>query len=50
MEDGLYQVTWKGVCAGFVVEDGLITLIAPVLDEHPGLLDHGVRIEEGGND
>jgi hypothetical protein len=29
--DGLYRVDHKGLCAGFVVEDGIITKIAPVL-------------------
>ena len=31
LEDGLYQVTYKGICAGFVLEDGIVTLIAPIL-------------------
>ena len=29
--DGLYQVTQGGLCAGFVVEDGQVTLCAPIL-------------------
>lgn len=31
MIDGLYQVTTKYLCAGFVIEDGKITNIAPIL-------------------
>jgi len=29
--DGLYQVTIRYLCAGFVVEDGRVTLCAPIL-------------------
>lgn len=31
MSDGLYQVTTRYLCAGFVVEHGQITRCAPVL-------------------
>ena len=31
MKDGLYRVDWKGICAGFVVERGLVTRCAPIL-------------------
>lgn len=31
MKDGLYQVTWRGVCAGFVIRDGRLAECAPVL-------------------
>lgn len=31
MKDGLYRVTYKGICAGFVVENGKITECAPIL-------------------
>lgn len=31
MVDGLYRVTYKGICAGFIVEDGVITRCAPIL-------------------
>lgn len=31
MQDGLYQVSYKGICAGFVVEGGRVTMCAPVL-------------------
>ena len=31
MKDGLYQVTTSYLCAGFVVENGRITLCAPIL-------------------
>lgn len=31
MRDGLYQVNWRGICAGFVVENGQVTMCAPVL-------------------
>lgn len=24
MKDGLYQVTYKGICAGFIVRDGKV--------------------------
>lgn len=29
--DGLYQVDRYGICAGFVVENGMVTLCAPIL-------------------
>jgi hypothetical protein len=29
--DGLYRVTTRYFCAGFVVEDGRVTLCAPIL-------------------
>lgn len=31
MQDGLYQVTTKWFCAGFVIEGGRVTLCAPIL-------------------
>jgi len=31
MRDGLYQVTTRYLCAGFVVRDGLVTHCAPIL-------------------
>lgn len=31
MKDGLYQVTYKGICAGFVVKGGRVIRKAPVL-------------------
>lgn len=31
MIDGLYQVTTKYLCAGFVVEQGRVTICAPIL-------------------
>jgi hypothetical protein len=31
MRDGLYQVTTPYLCAGFVVEDGKVTMCAPIL-------------------
>lgn len=31
MKDGLYQVTTKYLCAGFVVENGVVTMCAPIL-------------------
>lgn len=31
LADGLYQVTWRGVCAGFVVEGGRVVRCAPIL-------------------
>lgn len=31
MRDGLYQVTTSYLCAGFVIENGRITLCAPIL-------------------
>lgn len=33
MKDGLYQVTTSYLCAGFVVENGYVTLCAPILRE-----------------
>lgn len=31
MKNGLYQVTYKGICAGFSIENGRVTSCAPVL-------------------
>jgi len=31
MRDGLYRVTTKHLCAGFVVEAGAVTRCAPIL-------------------
>lgn len=31
MNDGLYRVMYKDICAGFVIECGCITMCAPVL-------------------
>lgn len=31
MTDGVYRVTTSYLCAGFVVENGVITRIAPIL-------------------
>lgn len=29
--DGLYQVTYKGICAGFVIENNTVIACAPIL-------------------
>jgi hypothetical protein len=31
LEDGLYEVNYKGICAGFVIENGKVTKCAPIL-------------------
>jgi hypothetical protein len=31
MKDGLYLVNYQGICAGYVVRDGEVTICAPVL-------------------
>lgn len=31
MGDGLYRVTTRHLCAGFVVKDGRVTMCAPIL-------------------
>lgn len=31
MDDGLYRVLYKGICAGFVVKRGRIVKCAPIL-------------------
>ena len=31
MDEGLYQVTYKRICAGFVIKDGRVTECAPIL-------------------
>lgn len=31
MKNGLYQVTYKGICAGFVIKDGKLKECAPIL-------------------
>jgi hypothetical protein len=33
MSDGLYQVTTRYLCAGFVIERGCVVLVAPILFE-----------------
>lgn len=35
MKDGLYRVTTKYLCAGFVVKDGKIVQCAPILRAKP---------------
>lgn len=32
--DGLYQVTTPYLCAGFVVEDGIVTQCVPILSKN----------------
>lgn len=44
MQDGLYQVRWRNVCAGYVVENGKITMIAPVLATNHWLVKRAIRI------
>ncbi len=34
MKDGLYQVTTKYLCAGFVVKNNKITMCAPILKKN----------------
>ena len=31
MKDGLYQVTYQNICAGFVVAEGKVSACAPLL-------------------
>lgn len=31
MKDGLYQCRRGGICAGFEVRDGKVTMVAPIL-------------------
>lgn len=31
MKDGLYRVTTSYLCAGFVIENGRVTMCAPIL-------------------
>lgn len=31
MKDGLYQVTTRYLCAGFLIEGGKVTICAPIL-------------------
>jgi hypothetical protein len=31
MNDGLYQVNWRNICAGFVVKHGRVIVCAPIL-------------------
>jgi hypothetical protein len=31
MKDGLYQVTYKGICAGFLIKDRKLMKCAPIL-------------------
>jgi len=31
MKDGLYQVNYKGICAGFEIKNGKVINIAPIL-------------------
>ena len=34
MKDGLYRVTTRSLCAGFVVKNGLIVAVAHILQKH----------------
>ena len=34
MKDGLYRVTTKYLCAGFVVKDGIVIFGAPILKKN----------------
>lgn len=36
MTDGLYRVTNHYLCAGFVIEDGRVTMCAPILRKKIG--------------
>lgn len=40
MKDGLYRVTTDTLCAGFVVEDGLVTECAPILRKNLAYWTH----------
>lgn len=31
LQDGLYQVYWRGICAGFEIKGGEVVACAPVL-------------------
>lgn len=31
MKDGLYRVTYKGICAGFVIKNNKVVKCAPIL-------------------
>lgn len=43
LKDGLYQVTTKYLCAGFVVEKGQIESCAPILK---GKLSYWIRVAQ----
>jgi len=34
MKDGVYQVTTKYLCAGFVIKDGKVVACAPILKKN----------------
>lgn len=44
MIDGLYQVRYRDICAGFVVERGEITAMAPIVRRCRWLVRYARRI------
>lgn len=51
MKDGLYQVTTSYLCAGFVVENGRVTLCAPILrNKLDYWITKGVIVNSGDSD
>ena len=44
--DGLYQVTWRGICAGFVIANGKIINAAPWIWRNQWALKIAKRISD----
>jgi hypothetical protein len=44
MTDGLYQVTFKGICAGFSIRNGKIKFCAPILKARLDYWKHYAKI------
>lgn len=47
MRDGLYRVDYRNVCAGFVIKNGRIVMVAPILAKSAFLRSKAVRIDVG---
>jgi len=45
MEDGLYRIEYKDICAGFVVKNGTITKSAPIVRSQHWLLRYAELLE-----
>lgn len=50
MKDGLYQVTYRNICAGFVIKNGEIIDCAPILKKNFWFLVKFAKKVERKND
>ncbi len=44
MTDGLYQVTWRNICAGFPIRNGKLEFCAPILVKNLNHWKHFAKI------